>query len=97
MNLPNEIKASYNTGQTNSRTTETNNITRVAKIGTKRFPLKNDNAIGNFVSWKRSNKAAAINPAIIPIKTFPAIALKAGLTALTFIPNNKATCFGANT
>ena len=51
-------------------------------IGTKRFPLKNDKAIGNFTWLNRLYIAAATNPATIPTNTLLSIVLKAGLTSV---------------
>ena len=79
-----------------SRATLTNSMVRAAKIGTRRLPLKNERAIGSLVSWKRLYKAAAINPEMIPMKTFP-IWPNAGLTVVTLIFNRVATDSGFKT
>ncbi|MPM90047.1 hypothetical protein SDC9_137163 [bioreactor metagenome] len=51
-------------------------------MGTARFPLKKDKAIGNFTLLKRLYIAAATSPAKIPIKTF----------LLLIAPNAMFTC-----
>ncbi|MPN33237.1 hypothetical protein SDC9_180721 [bioreactor metagenome] len=46
--LPNATNTSYTLGQMNNKIAETTNIPNADIIGTNRFPLKNDKAIGNL-------------------------------------------------
>src|SRR5699024_10615475 len=70
IHVPNVTIAEYTTGQTHNIITAINILKNAVKIGTKRLPLRNDNAVGSSVLLNLLDVYAATRPIIKPIKTF---------------------------